>query len=55
MDIVIFDIETNAIKNFRTLLGLKTIHCISLATPTTDAVLVPIDEALERLRLATLW
>ena len=52
MDIVIFDIETNAIKNFRTLLGLKTIHCISLATPTTDAVLVPIDEALERLRLA---
>ena len=52
MDVVIFDIETNAIKDFDTLLGLKTIHCIALAKPGDTPELVPVEEALERLRLA---
>ena len=52
MNVVLFDIETNAVKDFRTLLGLKTIHCIALATPDSQPELVPIEEALERLRLA---
>ena len=49
---LIFDIETNAIKDFRTLLGLKEIHCISIATPKGKPELVDIEEALERLRKA---
>lgn len=52
MGTIIFDIETNGISDFRTLLGLKTIHCIGMATPDGEPELVPIDEALERLRLA---
>ena len=52
MNTLIFDIETNAITNFRTLLGLKTIHCIAIATPDGESELVPIEEALERLRVA---
>ena len=49
MAVIIFDIETNDIKNFNTLLGLKTIHCIALATPDEDPKLVPVDEALKIL------
>ena len=49
---LIFDIETNAIKDFRTLLGLKEIHCISLATPDCPPELVDVEEALERLENA---
>lgn len=52
MNTVVFDIETNAIKNFDTLLGLKEIHCIALSTNGEDARLVPVEEALEELRLA---
>lgn len=52
MNVVVFDIETNSIKDFRNLLGLKSIHCIALADPDGEPELVPIDEALERLRLA---
>ena len=52
MDTIIFDIETNGIKDFKTLLGLKTIHCIALATEDGDPEIVPVEEALERLRLA---
>mgnify|MGYP003145885915 CR=1 FL=1 len=52
MHIEIFDIETNGIKDFKTLLGLKTIHCIGMASPDGEPELVPVEEALERLRLA---
>ena len=52
MNTLIFDIETNAIKDFKTLLGLKTIHCVAIATPEGEPEIVPIEEALERLRLA---
>jgi DNA polymerase-1 len=52
MDVLVFDIETNEIKDFDTLLGLKTIHCIALAKPGDTPELVPVEEALERLRLA---
>ena len=56
MDTLIFDIETNGINNFKTLLGLKTIHCICMATEDgeVDSYSTPeeIEEALERLRLA---
>lgn len=52
MNVLVMDIETNAVKDFRTLLGLKKVHCIALATPDGEPELVPIDEALERLRLA---
>ena len=57
MDIVVFDIETNGIKNFRTLLGLEKIHCIALGQVSGDGVaeepeIVEIEEALERLRVA---
>ena len=52
MNVLIFDIETNAVTNFRTLLGLNTIHCIALATPDGDPEIVETEEALERLRLA---
>ena len=52
MGTIIFDIETNGISDFRTLLGLKTIHCIGMATPDGEPELVPVEEALERLRVA---
>ena len=52
MTTLIFDIETNAISNFSTLLGLKTIHCISIATLDGEPEIVEIEEALERLRVA---
>lgn len=52
MHIEIFDIETNGIKDFGSLLGLKTIHCIGMASPNSEPELVPVDEALERLSLA---
>ena len=52
MNTVVFDIETSAISNFDTLLGLKEIHCIALSTNGEKARLVPIEEALEELRVA---
>lgn len=52
MNTLIFDLETNAISNFRTLLGLKEIHCVGIATPDGEPEIVPIEDALERLRLA---
>ena len=52
MHIEIFDIETNGIKDFKTLLGLKTIHCIGMATPDGEPEIVPIEEALDRLSKA---
>ena len=52
MNTVIFDIETNAIKDFGTLLGLRTIHCIAMSGLDDEPEIVPIEEALERLRVA---
>lgn len=52
MHTVVFDIETNGIKCFRTLLGLKKIHCVALSTNGDDPRLVTIEEGLEELRLA---
>tara|TARA_R100001082_G_scaffold77065_1_gene44953 strand:- start:15333 stop:17144 length:1812 start_codon:yes stop_codon:yes gene_type:complete len=53
MQITIFDIETNAIDNFITLQGLKTIHCIAVMDRgDEDAKLLPIEEALEHMRKA---
>ena len=52
MNTLIFDIETNAIKDFRTLCGLSTIHCIAIGSPGEDPEIVDVEEALERLRLA---
>lgn len=52
MHTVIFDIETNTISDFRTLLGLKTIHCIAIAENGGDPEILPTEEALEKLRLA---
>lgn len=52
MNTIIFDIETNTISDFRTLLGLKTIHCIALAENGGEPEILPTEEALERLRLA---
>lgn len=52
MHTVVFDIETNAIKCFRTLLGLKKIHCVALSTNGDEPRLVTIEEGLEELRLA---
>ena len=52
MDTLIFDIETNGIKDFKTLFGLKTIHCIAIATEDGEPEILPVEEALERLRLA---
>ena len=49
---VIFDIETNAIKNFTTLFGLKEIHCIALAVNDGEPKLLSIEEALEEIRTA---
>ena len=50
--VIIFDIETNAIKDFGTLLGLKTIHCIALAINDEEPKLLPISEALEEMSTA---
>jgi len=52
MNTIVFDIETNAIKDFRTLLGLEKIHCIALGRPGEDPKIVDVEEALEILRLA---
>lgn len=52
MHTIVFDIETNTISDFRTLLGLKTIHCIAIAEDGGDPEILPTEEALERLRLA---
>ena len=52
MNTLIFDIETNAIKDFKTLCGLNTIHCIALAKPGEDPEIVETEEALKRLSLA---
>ena len=52
MNVVIFDIETNAITDFNTLLGLEKIHCIAIASPGGDPEILPTEEALEQLRLA---
>lgn len=52
MTTLLFDIETNGISNFRTLLGLKTIHCIALATEDGDPEILPTEEALDRLAKA---
>ena len=55
MNTVVFDIETNAIKNFSSLLGLKTVHCIGLSTNGEEPQIFSgsdIEEALEKLRLA---
>lgn len=52
MHTVVFDIETNAIKCFRTLLGLKKIHCIALSSNGDEPRLVSIEEGLEELREA---
>ena len=49
---IIFDIETNAIKDFTSLLGLKTIHCIALSINGEDTKLMPISEALEEMSTA---
>ena len=50
MKTVVFDIETNAIKDFDSLLGLKEIHCIALSINGEDAKLLPVEEALEEIR-----
>lgn len=50
MKTVVFDIETNAIKDFDSLLGLKEIHCIAVSINGEDAKLLPIEEALEEIR-----
>ena len=52
MNVLLFDIETNGISDFKTLLGLETIHCIAIASPGGDPEIVETEEALERLRLA---
>ena len=52
MNTIVFDIETNTISDFRSLLGLKTIHCIAIAENGGDPEILPTEEALERLRLA---
>ena len=52
MNTVVFDIETNAIKDFKTLLGLKTIHCIAISQNGESPKLFPVEEALEIIRLA---
>ena len=49
MNTIVFDIETNAIKDFRTLLGLEKIHCIALGRPGEDPKIVDVEEALEIL------
>ena len=46
MNTVIFDIETNSISDFRTLMGLKTIHCIAIAENGGEAEILPTEEAL---------
>jgi DNA polymerase I-like protein with 3'-5' exonuclease and polymerase domains len=54
--ILVFDIETNAIDNFITLQGLKTIHCISVKDFWTGENIGykpnEIEKALDRLREA---
>tara|TARA_R100001463_G_scaffold57630_4_gene109908 strand:- start:607 stop:2418 length:1812 start_codon:yes stop_codon:yes gene_type:complete len=53
MQVTIFDIETNAIKNFMTLEGLEKIHCIAVMDRGDDEPrLLPIEEALEHMRKA---
>lgn len=52
MTTILFDIETNGISNFRTLLGLKTIHCIALATEDGEPEILETEEALDRLAKA---
>ena len=52
MSVILFDIETNGIKDFKSLLGLKTIHCIALSEEEGDPEIPPLEEALERLRTA---
>lgn len=49
MSTVVFDIETNAVSNFSTLLGLEVIHCIALSVDGEDPRLVDVPEALEIL------
>lgn len=49
MSTVVFDIETNAVSDFSTLLGLEVIHCIGLSKDGEDPCIVPVDEALEIL------
>lgn len=52
MNTLIFDIETNAIKDFRTLCGLSTIHCIAVGRPGEAPEIVETEEALKMLSLA---
>jgi len=52
MNTLIFDIETNAVKDFRTLCGLNTIHCIAIGKPGEDPEIVETEEALRQLQNA---
>jgi DNA polymerase I-like protein with 3'-5' exonuclease and polymerase domains len=52
METLLFDIETNGISNFRTLLGLQTIHCIALSTEDGEPEILQTEEALDRLAKA---
>tara|TARA_B100000700_G_scaffold325762_1_gene435384 strand:- start:1914 stop:3728 length:1815 start_codon:yes stop_codon:yes gene_type:complete len=49
---LVFDIETNAIKDFKTLCGLQTIHCIALGRPGEDPQILEVEDALAELSKA---
>jgi len=49
---IIFDIETNAIKDFNTLCGLKTCHCIAMSIDGEEPKIMENGDALQLMQEA---